>query len=314
MDAREKALKKAIELLVDYYMKEAGTYVSLHGFNDTILVLKGVSIEINADLEAITTKQQKFTVDKNLAKGFMIESVCYPAYMVLAYAGLNRTTYTAPTAVQISPRILSRRHEANLPNDCKAVINVCVALGDKLLPHGFTDEVHKVASDSIEDFVKKMVESPEFASWKAAVNQKISSNLEKAEDIMVNTLDPIARLLAKNNPVQYAQYLSLRKISLPGGHTVSLKGKILDSGSKMALRGVLATILRTAFPDGTKATGADAVHYTKVSTKKGTLQLKSLPAGTYTITVVKAGYAVQTITFYVNEHEMTKFEILLVKL
>ena len=314
MNAREEAVKKAVEHVVDNYTKESAIYSKYYGFNDTILELKGVSIEINADLEAITTKQQKFTQDKNLAKGTMVDLICEDAYKVLAYAGMNRTTYTAPTAVQISPYILSRRHEENLTNDCKAVLNVCVSMGDKLLPYGFTTESHKVSADSIDDFTKKMVESPEFSAWKVAMNQKISANLVKAEEILDLTLDPIARLFAKSEPVLYAQYLSLRKITVPGGRTLSMKGPIMDSLSKLLLSGVKATITRTAFPDGTKATGADAVSYIKLSTKKGILQLKSMPAGTYTITVVKAGYAVQTITIYVNEHEMTKFEILLVKL
>jgi len=313
MDAREKAVKNAVDQVVDQYTKDATAYNQFYGFNDTVIVLKGIGKDIDADLEAISTKQQKFTHEKNLSKGSMVEIICRAAGMVLAYAGLNRT-YAVPTAVQVTPYSLKRRREADLPADCKAVLNVCVALGNDLTPHGFTDEVLKAARQAIDDFTKKKVESPEFVSWKKAANKRISANLIKAEDILDNTLDPIARLFSDSEPLLYAQYLSLRKIKAVGTHALSMKGKIMDSVSKLLLQRVKATILRTAFPDGTKAIGPDAVSFIKFSTKKGTLQLKSMPAGTYTITLVKAGYAVQTITIYVNDNELTKFEVNLVKL
>ena len=48
---------------------------------------------------------------------------------------------------------------------------------------------------------------------------------------------------------------------------------------------------------------------TKKTAEKGGIQVKSMPAGTYQVTLKKAGYADQIVTVSVNDGEMTVLNV-----
>jgi len=313
MDADEIARLKRLEQTVDHCKKENEAYASLPGFPEVVNTLDTKLNGIHAIEQEITTQEQEFTTAKNSAKGVMVEHTDDNSASVRAYAGQNHD-FEIPSAVKLSKAALLRQRDLVVADTCNSVLSICIGIGPALAPFRFTDEKRKATEAAIKDYKDKLVKSPEYVSFRKAMNKKCSVELDAAEAYATASLDTLVELIRKDNPLMYNQYMNLRKGSRPGGRTISLRGKVLDSGTKKGLRGVQATLTRTAFADGSKATGDDVVSYTKLTTKMGTLQMKSMPDGTYTITFIKAGYAVQTITVYVNDNEMTTFEVLLVKL
>lgn len=60
-------------------------------------------------------------------------------------------------------------------------------------------------------------------------------------------------------------------------------------------------------------TAAKTPDVVKTSADKGGFTIKSLAAGTYSVSLKKTGYADQTVTISVNDGEMTLMDIDLVK-
>jgi len=57
----------------------------------------------------------------------------------------------------------------------------------------------------------------------------------------------------------------------------------------------------------------NALQYSRFSISKGGVNIKSMSAGNYHITFLKAGYAYQTVTVSVNNGETTLVNIKMVK-
>jgi len=313
MTAKDSANLAQLELTVDHCKKENDAYVSLPGFSATVNVLDAKLQSIRANELEIKTEEQKFALTAKKAKAIMADHASKNAAFVRAYAGQHRD-YSVPSIIARKPYKLLRLRQTAIADSCTAILSICEDLSAELLPYGFTDAQKQASAQSIEDFKTKLIKTPKFIAKRKAMNKKSHDQIAEAEDFATNSLDTLVELIAERNPLLHEQYFTLRKGWHPPVHHISMKGTVADSITKLLLRGVKATIQRIAFADGTVTTGDDAVKFFKSSTKKGVLQLKSMPSGTYTITVVKAGYAVQTITVYVNDQEMTTFEINLVKL
>ena len=63
-----------------------------------------------------------------------------------------------------------------------------------------------------------------------------------------------------------------------------------------------------------KAGGSELTKNVKRTSAKGGFQLQTLPAGTYTITATREGYAELTVTVYINDGEMSDVKLEMVKI
>ena len=106
----------------------------------------------------------------------------------------------------------------------------------------------------------------------------------------------------------YNGYKSARKVIETGAGTLSVKGMVTDAKTGAPLKGVTVSF---ALDGGmAKAKAANNIpDVVKKTADKGGFNIKSLPAGTYQVTLKKVGYADQVVTISVNDGEMTELNI-----
>ena len=154
---------------------------------------------------------------------------------------------------------------------------------------------------------------------KPAAGKAESTQLTKQLDVLFVTaetalanMDAAVEIVKLSQPNFYNGYKNARKVIVTGTGTLSLKGLITDAETGAPVKGATVTFALDGgvqmMAKAGKASSATPI-ITKKTADKGGVNIKSLPAGTYQVTIKKAGYADQIVTVSVNDGEMTVLNV-----
>lgn len=133
-------------------------------------------------------------------------------------------------------------------------------------------------------------------------------------------IDALIELLRSSQPTFYLQYKESRRINRMGG-SLSLRGRVRDAQTGEFVSGVSISVqaqdqnlvsMRAAQITADKSAYATLVK--KRTANKGGFNVKSLPAGVYTISISKYGYESLQQTITVNPGETTNIKLDLTKI
>jgi len=117
-------------------------------------------------------------------------------------------------------------------------------------------------------------------------------------------------------PNFYNGYKSVRRLIASGRSKLAVKGLVTDLASGEPLRMALLTFV----PEGNGSMAIPATPgntptpvLVKKTARKGGFVIKSLPAGKYSVSCSKTGYAGQTATLTVVESELSQLSVQLTK-
>jgi len=125
----------------------------------------------------------------------------------------------------------------------------------------------------------------------------------KTADGIVASLDKLVEIVRDTEPAFYKDYKTTRKVDVPTG-VVQLIAKIMDVETGAGIPNATATFTQT---------DATAEPIVKQTADKGGFQIKSVPNGIYSVTVVKLGYLTQTLNLTLPGDEPYNLEVKLVK-
>lgn len=130
----------------------------------------------------------------------------------------------------------------------------------------------------------------------------IAENYKTADGI-VASLDKQVEIVHDTEPAFYKEYKTTRKVEVPKA-VVQLVAKITDAETGAGVPNATVTL---TLNDSSN----DPI--VKQTAEKGGFQIKSLPNGIYTATVVKIGYLTQTLTLTLPGDEPYSLDVKLVK-
>jgi len=181
-----------------------------------------------------------------------------------------------------------------------------------LLTYGVTQEILDLDTDLVNTYREEVKKFVRLQKDHKEVTKQIKAQFKAVNKCMV-PFDNMVENIRLSDPAFYSLYWTIRKVDHSPSSHVSAKGKVYDAVTRQALTGAIVNVYSA--PEGKALTsGADLVKNVKVKSYGGGFNLKSLPTGTYLVTVTYAGYTDQTITIYVNEGTSTSFELALSKL
>jgi hypothetical protein len=135
----------------------------------------------------------------------------------------------------------------------------------------------------------------------------------KTTNFDLKSIDSIIDSLSASQPVLAGDYWKARNLRKPIGSKLVLKGKVFDSATNQPLPGAVVTISQLV-NSKSLTSGPELAKIVKVKSAGGGFQLKSLPNGSYTVTVSYFGYADQQVTAYVNNGVLTLVQLPLSKI
>lgn len=135
----------------------------------------------------------------------------------------------------------------------------------------------------------------------------------KTTNFDLKSIDSIIDSLSASQPVLAGDYWKARNLRKPIGSKLVLKGKVFDSATNQPLPGAVVTISQLV-NSKSLTSGPELAKIVKVKSAGGGFQLKSLPNGSYIVTVSYFGYADQQVTAYVNNGVLTLVQLPLSKI
>ena len=172
----------------------------------------------------------------------------------------------------------------------------------ELQPYGLTAETQAIL---MNDTTLYETSSPQLDT-KNREQKKITAAIVenyKTADGIVTSLDKQVEIVHDTEPAFYKEYKTTRKVEVPKD-VVQLVAKILDAETGAGVPNATVTL---TLNDSSN----DPI--VKQTAEKGGFQIKSLPNGIYTATVVKIGYLTQILTLTLPGDEPYSLEVKLVK-
>ncbi|MFZ4549385.1 MAG: carboxypeptidase-like regulatory domain-containing protein, partial [Bacteroidales bacterium] len=135
--------------------------------------------------------------------------------------------------------------------------------------------------------------------------KQITAALEgffKKNDLILRKMDALVELEKASTPVFYQSYKNLRKVVVTGKGSLALKGLVKNATTGEGIPKV--DVLIDLADDGRLKADTELHKNVKRTAAKGIFTLKSLPEGTYNLTIRKLGYATQVKTINVVDGEL----------
>src|SRR5690606_16275087 len=126
-------------------------------------------------------------------------------------------------------------------------------------------------------------------------------------------IDSAVELVKLTDPVFYDGYKSARKIVNQGSGKLAVKGLVTDAQSGEPVKGVTITFMNDGETTPAALAASAEPVIIKTTAAKGGFNIKSLPAGIYSVSFKKMGYAEQFATVNVNDGKLTTVELALHK-
>ncbi|MBW8334376.1 MAG: carboxypeptidase-like regulatory domain-containing protein [Prolixibacteraceae bacterium] len=293
----------------DFCEKNTDFTAPLPNFSANLANLKTTSDQIHLIAETQATDTSGTTAEKNDDNENMVVLTADTSRKLTAFAKLNKNQKLAKE-ISFTETDLRRLPDTILPDTAQLIYNRAQEYLPSLADYMVTEETQATLLQAITDS-KQTQSSPRVAKVGQVQATKQLAELFVAGDEALANMDAVVEIVRLTQANFYAGYKSVRKIIETGNRKMSVKGLVTDGQTGEPIKGVAISF----WPDGdaTKTYAASEASLVKKTANKGGFYVNSMPAGTYRITLQKAGYAEQTLMVYVNNGELTTVDVKLAK-
>ena len=213
--------------------------------------------------------------------------------------------------IKYSESVLNRCPDTQLRDIAQGLYNRAQTNLTALATYGVTAATQTALQTAITNFVTA-IPKPRIgiAEKKQSTTQLV--NYFKAADSALDNIDTLIEIIRLTQPNFYNGYKSVRKIIMTGGNTLTMKGLVTDLSTGEPIKGAIVEFAMDGNSVKSKAARATEVMVKKTA-DKGRFNVKTLPAGIYTVTVKKNGYSPQVETVAISDNERTELNIQLTK-
>ena len=275
-----------------------------------ITILQTTILQIQAIAELQDFEKTGIAETKRQLKDALVALADDGSRKLTAYAKFTGNTVLLKE-IKISETELKRQADADLKTKAQEIYDRAQANVAALATYGITAASQTALLNAINAFNAAIPKPRLGIDERKQATQQLVVLFDTMNTTLVN-IDTAVAIVKNAQPVFYKGYITARKVIRTGSKTVSVKGLVTDAATGEPIKGVTVTFALdggTPMAARSAKAGAHTAAVTKKTAEKGGLQVKSLPTGTYIVTLRKAGYADEVVTIYVNDGEMTVLNV-----
>jgi hypothetical protein len=251
------------------------------------------------------------TDSKNQLKESLIVLTADYARKLGAYAKFTNNSKLAQQ-VKFSEGKLRQVADTAVKNYGQIVYDLAQPLVGSLTQYGITDETQAALADAITAYNDSIGKPGAERSEGTQITKQLAT-LFKTADTALENMDAAVEIVRLTEVNFYNGYKSARKVIETGAGSLSVKGLVTDAQTGLPLKGVTVSFALDGGMAKTATKTTTEPELVKKTAEKGGFNIKGLAAGTYQVTLKKAGYADQVATISVSDGEMTELKISLEK-
>ena len=214
--------------------------------------------------------------------------------------------------VNYTESALKKSSDSNLISICQVVRDSANANLAALAAYSVTSAVVTALQTAITNFNATIAkgrvnttDSGETTTLLTGLFKTLTTNWEK--------IDTLVEMVRTTQPAFYDEYQKVRKVIVAGSGKLAVKGLVTDALSGEPIKGAVLSFLPEGGSSLAKAAKTPTESVVKKTAAKGRFNIKSLPAGVYTVTIQKIGYADQVTTVTVTNDKLADLKIQLSK-
>ena len=307
--------KLTMGMVVRDYLPPFSTITApLPTFTATYALLVSTINQILVVAEAQDFNKTGITESKSQLKANLCNLLADYSRKLVAYATFTGNTVLL-NEIKISESDLKRLSDADLRTKGQAMYDRAQSNVAALAAYGILPAMQTNLQGLITSFTAAIPKPRLGIDEKKQATQQLVALFATMETALAN-LDVAIEIVHSSQVVFYNGYKSARETIKTGSVTLSVKGVISDAASGAPIQGaIIEFVPADAAVPMAKAgrSAASPVAVTKKSAAKGGIKVKSLPAGTYVVTVKKVGYADTVVTLHVNANETSELYVSIAK-
>jgi hypothetical protein len=283
--------------LRDYLIQNSTVVATIPNLNGLLTTLQSLISQIQAASQLQVVDKTGVKVAKEELKGNLILIAGDVARRLSAYAAivnndglLNEVHYSDAELMKLSEE---RLKEVGQVIYDRGIVNVTAAA-----TYGLTAQLMASLLTALNAF-NAAIPKPRLtvAERRQATEQLV--RLFKDVDVLLKKVDILVDIVKLSQPNFHTGFKTVRVLVERGERKRMLTVTVLDLLSNEPIKGVTCRLVR----------GEDV--FLKKSSVKGNFFLKSMPEGTYQMSVSKSGYKSTVVDVYVNKNETSKVKVLL---
>lgn len=297
MTSRQETKLVMLMGLRDYLIQNSTVVATIPNLNGLLTTLQSLISQIQAASQLQVVDKTGVKVAKEELKGNLILIAGDVARRLSAYAAivnndglLNEVHYSDAELMKLSEE---RLKEVGQVIYDRGIVNVTAAA-----TYGLTAQLMASLLTALNAF-NAAIPKPRLtvAERRQATEQLV--RLFKDVDVLLKKVDILVDIVKLSQPNFHTGFKTVRVLVERGERKRMLTVTVLDLLSNEPIKGVTCRLVR----------GEDV--FLKKSSVKGNFFLKSMPEGTYQMSVSKSGYKSTVVDVYVNKNETSKVKVLL---
>lgn len=297
---------------VDFCAKNVDLTGPLPNFSSIFLSFKNTCDQIHLIAEAQLVDPSGSTINKTGLNKTLVAFGADTARKLMAYAKLTKNQKLLKE-ISFTESSLSRMPDTTLAQATQLIYDRAQTHLNSLTAYLITADTQTALLQAINAY-KAALSAPRLDTTSLVQTTKQLADLFKTGDAALGDMDAIVEIIRTSQPIFYAGYKAARKVVDTGIGKLSVKGLVSDAQTSAPIKGVSVSFALDGDVMKAAATGETGAVLVKKTADKGGFNVTSLAAGTYKVTLKKAGYAEQIVTVYVNDGEMTMMDFKLAKL